>query len=112
MSSSNSSFRAQPKGIPAKGWSCQTSERRKDARSLVTPRQAWQFGVVPLALAGGQLTFATSESRRSRAERFVRRVLGVQPDSQVLDEPTLSACLDALYPLGGALHQFQRAKAG
>lgn len=106
MSSSQFEFASHPKGFLGSAWSLATADERHDARSLVTARQAWQFAVVPLARRGNRLTFATSAMRRARAERFVTRVLHMEPNSQILDEPTLAACLDALYPLGNGRFAF------
>lgn len=100
MSSSSNNIVTRSKGLPGAAWSLATSDERRDARTLVSARQAWQFAVVPLARRGDQLTFATSAMRRARAERFITRVLHLQPSAQILDEPTLAACLHALYPMG------------
>ncbi len=89
-------------GLHDLAWSLATSDECESASSLVTARQAWQFAVIPLAKRGDSLTYATSSARRERAERFVERVLELQGDPLELDEPTLAACLNALYPLGGA----------
>lgn len=89
-------------GLHDLAWSLAAGEECESASSVVTARQAWQFAVIPLARRGERLTYATSKVRRARAERFVNRVLGMQSDPLDLDEPTLSACLNALYPLGGA----------
>lgn len=83
------------------GWSRQTMSAQQEARALVTPRRAWQFSVVPLARRGETLEFATSAPQRERAERFVAQVLCLVPRAHVLEEPTLAACLHALYPFGG-----------
>lgn len=79
-------------------WSHQTRGEQQEARALVTGRRAWQFAVVPLARREGRLEFATSATCQARAERFVSQVLCLEPHAHLLDEPTLTACLSALYP--------------
>jgi hypothetical protein len=79
-------------------WSHQTRGEQQEARALVSGRRAWQFAVVPLARRDGALEFATSAPCQARAERFVSQVLCLEPHAHLLDEPTLAACLNALYP--------------
>lgn len=108
MSRSTTKFESGPRGKSGEPWSQDAHTQTRDARGVVTARQAWQFAVVPLSLRGKRLEFATSEHRRERAERFVAQVLHLEPRAQVLEDATLAACLDALYPLGHGRVAFLR----
>jgi hypothetical protein len=108
MSRSTIRSESHPRVSRGESWSRDAHSERHDARGVVSARQAWQFAVVPLSLRGSRLAFATSARRRARAERFVARVLHLEPHAHVLEEATLAACLDAMYPLGHGRQAFLR----
>ncbi|MCA9299316.1 MAG: hypothetical protein KDA28_09630, partial [Phycisphaerales bacterium] len=72
-----------------------------DLLALIDRRQAWQFGVLPLRDAMGELVLCTTEDRLPRAMRFASWRLN-HPTSFVLsDEDALSEALAILYPMAG-----------
>ncbi|MBX3373523.1 MAG: hypothetical protein KF817_06800 [Phycisphaeraceae bacterium] len=57
-----------------------------DALAMVTPRQAWQFRVLPIRFEPCELMLATTREHLRRALRFAVNVLGV-PAFVVLSDP-------------------------
>lgn len=71
------------------------------ALALVTRRQAWQFGVLPLHFEGPDLALCTTPTHLIRALRFCGWRIG-KPCSISLTEPeALSEALQRHYPLAG-----------
>jgi len=68
---------------------------------LVTPRQAWQFRVLPIAFDGGALVLATTRHGLSRALRFATRVLRHPAMFLLLEPQALAGELARRHPLGG-----------
>ncbi len=68
---------------------------------LVEPRQAWQFGVMPMRFEGGELIICTTQANLPRALRFAGwRIMHLC--SFVLCEPDqLSDALNQYYPMAG-----------
>lgn len=71
------------------------------AVALVTRRQAWQFGVLPMHFEGPDLAVCTTSTHLVRALRFCGWRVG-KPCSIALAEPdALSEALQRHYPLAG-----------
>jgi len=68
---------------------------------LVSPRQAWQFRVLPIAFDGGSLMLATTRPSLTRALRFATRVLRHPAMFLLLEPDALAAELERRHPLGG-----------
>lgn len=78
-----------------------TETPREDARVLVTRRQAWQFGVMPMALDGDTLVLATTPRHLRRALRFAFGVLDRPAYFQMTTDARLAQALDRWYPMPG-----------
>ncbi|MHC4832391.1 MAG: GspE/PulE/PilB domain-containing protein [Planctomycetota bacterium] len=68
---------------------------------LVSPRQAWQFRVLPIAFDGGALVLATTRHSLARALRFATRVLHHPAMFLLLEPEALAEELQRRHPLGG-----------
>ncbi len=69
---------------------------------LITKRQAWQFGLIPVADLGDEIQFATSREALARALRFVGWRLPNLCTFAICDLTTLRRGLDTHYPFDGA----------
>lgn len=67
-------------------------------------RQAWQFGVVPLARHGDELEVLCTAAHAARAMRFIERVLGLRPRVRLVPEGTLLEALRERFPFEGGEH--------
>ena len=74
---------------------------RKEAKELVTARQAWQFRCIPMNLEGDTLVLATTQQQLQRALKFATRVLDRPAYFMMTTESRLSSALSEHYPLGG-----------
>ena len=70
--------------------------------AMVTRRQAWQFGVVPVKWDQGELMIATTSSMLVRAHRFVTRTLDRPTFFVMSSQEGLVRALAREYPLPGA----------
>lgn len=68
---------------------------------LVSPRQAWQFRVLPIAFDGGSLVLATTRHSLARALRFATRVLRHPAMFLLLEPAALATELQRRHPFGG-----------
>ncbi len=73
---------------------------RADALALVSPRQAWQFRVVPLSLHGESVRVATTAPHLAQASRFCTAVLERPSMLRVVTSEVLAELLEAHYPMG------------
>jgi hypothetical protein len=73
----------------------------KEALSLVTRRQAWQFRVMPVSWGDGELTLATTPDDLCRALRFATNVIDRPVYFVMTTGETLDASLREYYPLPG-----------
>ncbi len=72
-----------------------------ESLALVTRRQAWQFGVLPMHFEGAELAVCTTPGRLVRALRFCGWRVG-RPCAIALAEPdALSGALQRHYPMSG-----------
>ncbi|MCP4839830.1 MAG: hypothetical protein GY894_10810 [Planctomycetes bacterium] len=72
--------------------------------SLLTRRQAWQFGAMPIRWDGGELMVATTSDLLVRAHRFLSGTLTFPVFFVMTSREDLAATLQRVYPLpGGAL---------
>ncbi len=77
------------------------SESDPDALAIVTSRQAWQFAILPLRFAGGELIACTTQAHLARALRFAAWRVAT-PVRFVLATPEhLGEALEASYPVKG-----------
>ncbi|MBX3390350.1 MAG: hypothetical protein KF691_12950 [Phycisphaeraceae bacterium] len=73
-----------------------------DALASVTPRQAWQFRVLPVRFSGDELTVCTTKNHLARALRFVGWKIE-NPCHFVISSPEeLAQMLMKHFPLAGA----------
>lgn len=77
---------------------------RADAEvlKLVTRRQAWQFGMIPLRVEGGQVVICTSQEHLARALRFAYRQIGPECRFVLADPAHLGEALSRHYAMNGA----------
>ncbi len=68
---------------------------------LVTPRQAWQFRVVPIRFDDGALLLATTQRHLARALRFATNVIRYPAIFVILGSEDLAAELLSRYPMRG-----------
>ncbi|MBT4768142.1 MAG: hypothetical protein HOO04_07260 [Phycisphaerae bacterium] len=73
-----------------------------DVLGLISRRQAWQFGVVPVRWDNGELMVATIPSMLVRAHRFVNRTVDGPAFFVMTSRSELLQVLSAEYPLPGA----------
>jgi hypothetical protein len=71
------------------------------AQSLIEPRQAWQFGVLPMRFEGDELVVCTTQENLARAMRFMGWRIGQSCRFQIAEAETLARVLGMVYPLGG-----------
>jgi hypothetical protein len=74
---------------------------RAEAKTLITPRQAWQFRCLPMNLEGNTLVLATSQKYLQRALKFATRVLDRPAYFMMTTEARLATALSEHYPLFG-----------
>ena len=73
-------------------------EIKESIRSLITKRQAWQFGLIPMKEVGNEIEFVTSMECLSRALRFVGWRLPQMCIFRICDLHTLKRGLAMHYP--------------
>lgn len=71
--------------------------------AMVTRRQAWQFGIVPVRWDEGELMVATTPSLLVRAHRFVARTVERPAFFVMVSRTDLLRTLATEYPLPGAM---------
>ncbi|MEO1584949.1 MAG: hypothetical protein AAFR96_10320 [Planctomycetota bacterium] len=72
-----------------------------DAAAVVTPRQAWQFRLLPLRFEHGEVMIATPRANLPRALRFAATQIA-EPCFFVVAEPeAMAPVLQELYPMPG-----------
>ncbi|HJN80543.1 MAG: hypothetical protein QF781_04555 [Phycisphaerales bacterium] len=71
--------------------------------ALITRRQAWQFGIVPIRWDEGELMVATIPSLLVRAHRFVARTVDRPAFFVMTSRTDLLRTLGSKYPLPGAM---------
>lgn len=71
------------------------------AIKLVTARQAWQFGILPVRLENGRLIACTSRKHLPRAIRFATKKLKAECEVLLATENELGQALHAHYPMPG-----------
>lgn len=82
-------------------WSRSDLEFDPNVADLVSPRQAWQFRVVPIRFDDGALMLATTKRHLARALRFATNVIRYPAMFVVLDADDLAAELSSRYPIKG-----------
>jgi len=84
-------------------------EIKEPLRSLVTKRQAWQFGLIPMQEVEGEIEFVTAMECLSRALRFVGWRIPQLCTFRICDLHTLKLGLAMHYPFesldGGLMDQ-------
>ncbi len=85
----------------SRGWSRAELEFDPMVADLVTPRQAWQFKVVPVCFDDGALLLATTVKHLPRALRFATKVIEYPAMFALLEAADLAAELETRYPLAG-----------
>jgi hypothetical protein len=81
-----------------------------EALELISRRQAWQFGMIPLRNEHGRTIICTDQPHLARALRFAYRHIGPECEF-VLSEPAhLGQVLSEHYPMDGA-HELMHAGA-
>lgn len=84
-------------------WVDPTRERTDlDALALVTRRQAWQFGLLPMRFEEGDLVICTTPENAPRALRFATRFLECVCCLVLSTPDDLAAALSEHYPMTGA----------
>lgn len=73
------------------------------ALAVISRRQAWQFGLVPMRWDEGELMVATTPSLLVRAHRFMSRTLGRPAFFVMASRNDLLRALSTAYPLPGAV---------
>lgn len=73
-----------------------------DVLGLVSKRQAWQFGFIPVARGAGEIQMVASRETLARALRFVGWRIGELCTFAICDLDTLRRGLETHYPLPGA----------
>ncbi len=71
--------------------------------ALITRRQAWQFGIVPIRWDEGELMVATIPSLLVRGHRFVARTVDRPAFFVMTSRTDLLRTLGSKYPLPGAM---------
>ncbi len=79
-----------------------TARFEAEALASVTPRQAWQFRVLPVKFSGDELTVCTVKSHLARALRFVGWKIESPCHFVVTRPKDLAQMLMKHYPLAGA----------
>ncbi|MBT4523617.1 MAG: hypothetical protein HOI88_08410 [Phycisphaerae bacterium] len=74
---------------------------RREAKALVSSRQAWQFRCLPMNIEGNTLVLATTQKHLQRALKFATRVLDRPAYFMMTTEARLATALSEHYPLGG-----------
>ena len=74
---------------------------RAEAKSMISPRQAWQFRCLPMNVEGDTLVLATTQKYLQRALKFATRVLDRPAYFMMTTEGRLATALSEHYPLGG-----------
>jgi len=72
-----------------------------DVLSLVERRQAWQFGVIPVAIAEGELVLVTSRDHLARAMRFAGWRVPMPCTFAICEQEKLATALGIHYPIEG-----------
>ncbi len=86
----------------AGGYNLHSARFEAEALASVTPRQAWQFRVLPVRFSGDELTVCTTKDHLARALRFVGWKME-SPCHFVLSGPEeLAQMLMRHFPLAGA----------
>jgi hypothetical protein len=75
------------------------------AKELITPRQAWQFRVLPIRFDDNELMIATTQEHLRRALRFANNVLGVPLYFVMTTPDALGEALCKHYKLPGMTAQ-------
>lgn len=83
------------------GWRLEDHEFDPAVSSIVTPRQAWQFRVLPVRFDEGSLVLATTRSSLARALRFATKVIKYPAVFVLVDADRLAAELVRRHPLAG-----------
>ncbi|MEM7229495.1 MAG: hypothetical protein AAF432_11850 [Planctomycetota bacterium] len=68
---------------------------------LVSRRQAWQFGLIPMRFDGTELVLVTTQANLRRALRFANNILGVPAYFVLADPEALGQALARHYPITG-----------
>lgn len=71
------------------------------ALALLSPRQAWQFRVLPIGYDGDELTICTAREHLARALRFSMRHLATPCYFVLATSEALGHALVRYYPVGG-----------
>jgi len=72
-----------------------------DVLGLITKRQAWQFGLIPIEQIGGEIRFVTSRESLARALRFVGWRMNDSCTFAICDLPSLKRGLGVHFPFEG-----------
>lgn len=75
------------------------AEVQAAALALVHRRQAWQFGVLPLRIDGGEVVVATTQAGLARAMRFIGWKVEQPARYVIAEEGSLRAALSRHYPM-------------
>lgn len=78
-----------------------TAELAPDALASIERRQAWQFRALPIRFDRGELLLATDAASLPRAMRFAGWRLSTPCRFLIADPESLSAALQAYYPMAG-----------
>lgn len=76
-------------------------EIEDEVLGMITKRQAWQFGLIPVADLGEEIRFVTAAESLARALRFVGWRIPAVATFGICDLVTLKRGLDAHYPFDG-----------
>lgn len=79
-----------------------------DALRVIEPRQAWQFGVMPVRIEQDELILATTEEQLALALRFAGWRLPFQCRYAICEEGALSRAIERHYPMAGMTTQTMR----
>ena len=82
-------------------WSRSDLDFDPTVSDLVSPRQAWQFRVVPIRFDDGALMLATTKRQLARALRFATNVIRYPAIFVILEADDLAAELQSRYPMRG-----------
>jgi hypothetical protein len=72
-----------------------------DVLRVIEPRQAWQFGVLPIRIEQDELVIATTEEQLARALRFAGWRVPFQCRFAICDEDALAEAIEHHYPMAG-----------
>ena len=74
--------------------------------TVIEPRQAWQFRMIPVRREGDETVFVTTTENLARALRFAGWRVPGPCTFCICDTETLAIALSMHYPIGGLDHTF------